>query len=86
MTQIFVLITTPLFTRILSTAEFGTFDFLTVIFGNLSVLLSLGLVSGLFRYYYDISEEQIVEKQKMVSSLLLFIVSIGIIVIIGFKK
>lgn len=56
----------PLFTRLLSTEEYGTMDLVVVTIGLASPLMSLVLSSALFRYFYDCAET---DRKRLTSTL-----------------
>ena len=76
--QVFSLITVPILTRLLTVDEFGTLDIIYATLGYFAILMGLNIGSGLWRYYYEVPEEDIKDRQQMVSSLLWFVLVIGV--------
>ncbi len=70
----------PIYTRYLTTADYGTLELLTLVSSLLSMLFSLRITAGLVRYYYQYQTTR--ERNQLVSSVLISIISMAIIVTI----
>ncbi|NPV55329.1 MAG: polysaccharide biosynthesis protein [Anaerolineae bacterium] len=75
---------TMVVTRVLSSSEFGSVDVINATTGYFSALISLNLISGLMRHYFEVPDDDPVERRKLVSSLIWFIVLFGgLVVLVG---
>ena len=71
-------------TRVLSSAEFGSVDVINATTGYFSALISLNLISGLTRHYFEVPDDDPIERRKLVSSLIWFIALFGgLVVLVG---
>ncbi len=75
--QVFGLITIPILTRLLTVGEFGTIDVINATIGYFAILMGFNIGSGLWRYYYEVPETDLKNRQRMVSSLLWFVLGVG---------
>ncbi len=71
------LVTIPIITRILASDKVGIVDVVNATQGYFLVLISLNLVSGLMRYFYEVSNDAYRDRKNMVSSLVWFTVVFG---------
>jgi O-antigen/teichoic acid export membrane protein len=66
---------TPLYTAILSTADFGVIAILFTFSTVAKILFRLGLDSGFFRIYYDLDSEE--ERSRLAGTVALFAAAVG---------
>jgi len=76
--QLFVLFTVPILTRVLTVGEFGALDVIYAVNGYLILVMSFNIGAGLWRYYYEVSADERKDRQRMVSSLFWFVLSVGL--------
>ena len=76
--QLFVLFTVPILTRLLTVGEFGALDVIYAVNGYLLLMMSFNIGAGLWRHYYEVSDAEHKERQRMVSSLFWFVISVGL--------
>lgn len=72
------LFTAPILTRIFTVSEYGVVDIITITVGFSTLLLGINLTTGMWRYFYEISLDEQLEKKRLVSSTIWLIVAIGI--------
>jgi len=65
----------PLYTTVLSTAEYGTYETLVAMVQTLSILVNFGLSNSLLRFYSECRDESEVDKMIRTSSLLVLVLS-----------
>ncbi len=70
--QVVGLITIPILTRILPSSEVGSIDVIYATTNFIYILLALHLVSGLMRFFYEVSDESVRDRKQMVSSVFWF--------------
>lgn len=75
--QLVGLITLPILTRILSSAELGVVDVVSAASGYFVALITMQIPSGLMRYFYDTSDDAHGDRRKMVSSMVWFTLAFG---------
>ena len=75
--QMVSLVTVPLLTRVLTRTQFGAMDLIYATVNYFSILMSLNVGVGLWRYYYEIPEDNLQERKKLFSSVLWFIIALG---------
>ena len=78
LSQLFVLFTVPILTRLLTVGEFGALDVIYAVNGYLLLAMSFNIGAGLWRYYYEVSDAEHKDRQRMVSSLFWFVISVGL--------
>lgn len=81
MVQFVGLITIPIITRILISNDVGKVDVINAISGYFLVLIPLNLVSGLMRYFYEVSEDAKNDRKKMISSAIWFTTIFGALIV-----
>ncbi len=82
--QLVGLITLPILTRILSSAELGAVDVVNAASGYFVAIITMQIPSGLMRYFYDTSDDPRADQKKMVSSMVWFILAFGgVFVVLG---
>lgn len=74
-------LTTPVLARLLSIPEFGVTDVIATTVGLFSLLLSLNMNSGLWRYYYEIKDDDIENKKALISSTMWLIATITVLIL-----
>ncbi len=67
-------ITAPITTKVFTVEEYGIMDVLTTVISMLALFIALNLNSGVFRLYYEKSEN---DRKKLLSSSLLFYLAIS---------
>jgi len=75
------LITIPIITRILISNDVGKVDVINALAGYFLVLIPINLVSGLMRYFYEVSEDAKNDRKKMVSSAIWFTTIFGALIV-----
>ena len=73
------LITLPLMVHNLTSAEYGAIEVITAATGYFSLLIGFNTLSGLYRYFYEVEEDQ-TEQKKLVSTAVWFVFLCGLIV------
>jgi len=76
--QMFVLFTIPILTRALSVGDFGALDVIYAVIGYLLLIMTFNIGHGLWRYFYEVSPSDNESRQQMTSSLLWFILTVGL--------
>jgi O-antigen/teichoic acid export membrane protein len=76
--QLISLVTVPILTRMLTVGKFGSVYLIYATVGYFSILMSFQIGAGLWRYYYEVPEDDLEDRQRMVSSLLWFVLGVGI--------
>jgi len=76
--RVLSLFTAPILTRIFSVADYGVVELVSTTVGFFTMLLGFNLTSGMWRYYYEISQENIAERKCLVSSTYWLIMGISI--------
>ncbi|NNC94100.1 MAG: oligosaccharide flippase family protein [Chitinophagales bacterium] len=72
---------TPIYTRILSKADYGVMDIYNIWIAMFLAIIPLGLMNGLLRFYPDV-EKQVRERKKLISSILFTLLGISALFII----
>lgn len=72
-TQLISFFLLPLYTSMLSTAEYGTVDLLNTLVGLLVPILTFQLEQGIFRYLVDYREKK-EEQKKVITSIIYFMI------------
>jgi O-antigen/teichoic acid export membrane protein len=78
LSQVITIITVPIITRILSVEEYGTLDVIYATVGYFAVLMGFRVGSGLSRYYYEVPESDLKNRQRMVSSVTWFVLLVSL--------
>lgn len=68
----------PIYTRVFMPADYGVIDLIQLSIVIMIILLTCGLDSAIFRFYYDAENEA--EKKTIISTILLFVFTIGVII------
>lgn len=76
--QLANLISVTITTRMLSVEQFGSIYIIYATINYFSLLMSFQVGAGLWRHYYEVSDQEVRERQRMVSSLLWFILGVGV--------
>ncbi len=76
--QLASLISVTITTRMLSVEQFGSIYIIYATINYFSLLMSFQIGTGLWRHYYEVSDQEVRERQRMVSSLLWFILGVGV--------
>ena len=79
--QVVGLITIPIITRILNSTEVGSLDVINATTNFIHILLALHLVTGLMRFFYEVSEDSKQDRKKMVSSVFWFTVMFSLVIV-----
>lgn len=64
----------PVYTRYLTTSDYGTIQILDLIINIAGIMFSFGVSSSIFRFYYQYDNQE--EKNQVISTAYLFIISI----------
>ncbi len=81
--QLVSLVTLPIVTRMLSVSDVGRMYVIYATVGYFTILMSFHIGSGLWRYYYEVPDQDLEDRQRMVSSLLWFVLGVGIPLTLG---
>jgi O-antigen/teichoic acid export membrane protein len=76
--QLASLISVTITSRILTVSQFGNVYIIYATINYFAILMTFQIGAGLWRYYYEVPDHDLQERQRMVSSLLWFILGIGI--------
>ena len=76
--QLASLISVTITTRMLTVEQFGNIYIIYATVNYFSILMTFQIGAGLWRYYYEVPEHDLQERQRMVSSMLWFILGIGV--------
>ena len=76
--QLASLISVTITTRMLTVEQFGNIYIIYATVNYFSMLMSFQIGTGLWRYYYEVPDQDLQERQRMVSSLLWFILGVGV--------
>jgi O-antigen/teichoic acid export membrane protein len=76
--QLASLISVTITSRILTVAQFGNVYIIYATINYFAILMTFQIGAGLWRYYYEVPDHDLQERRRMVSSLLWFILGIGI--------
>lgn len=68
--QLFVLLTLPIMTRILTPADYGVIEAVATMMSVVAIFATLSLDSAVQRSYYDYAPEQVTERKRVVSTAL----------------
>lgn len=70
----------PIYTRYLSTSDYGVLELITLVASVFSLVLSLRLTSGMLRYYYEYTDE--LDRNRLVSTILISVTLLAILTVV----
>lgn len=80
--KIIAFLLVPIYTRYLSTNEFGIFALILTIEGFLAIIFNMGTSSSLFKYYYLFNENE-EEKKRLISTVFFFVLTIDLAILVN---
>lgn len=76
-TAIASIVLVPLYTRFLAPSDYGIYSLIAIIFSLLLFLYDFGMVSAIFRWYYQYAPHEIALRRRVISTALIFLFTLA---------